>query len=209
MRAALEVTREGATEVEIAAAAEFVIRSSGAEPSFIFEIGSGTRTASGICLPTLRRIDRGDIVTIDVGGMVEGYHGDMARALVIGGPNDLQGRLLEAADASHAAAVAAIRPGLTVKELNAIAADVVAEAGLSEYWAGDFMPHGLGTAQHEPPEGPKDFEMELQSGMVLAIEPVIVVPEVGGVIAEHMIVVTDGGAEELSEIPTDVWRSFT
>ena len=209
MRAALEVTREGATEVEIAAAAEFVIRSSGAEPSFIFEIGSGTRTASGICLPTVRRIDRGDIVTIDVGGMVEGYHGDMARALVIGGPNEFQRRLLEAADSSHAAAVAAIRPGITVKELNAIAADAVAKAGLSEYWSGDFMPHGLGTAQHEPPEGPKDFDMELRSGMVLAIEPVIVVPDVGGVIAEHMIVVTDGGAEELSEIPTDVWRSFT
>ena len=208
MRAGLAVTREGATEVEIAEAAESAIRSSGAEPSFITEIGSGARTAAGICLPTDRRIERGDIVTIDVGGMVEGYHGDMARALAIGGPNEMQRRLLEAVDSSHAAAVAAIRPGLTVRELNAIAADAVAKVGLSEYWSGDFMPHGLGTAQHEPPEGPKDFDMELRAGMVLAIEPVIVVPDVGGVIAEHMVVVTDGGVEELSEIPTDIWRSF-
>ncbi len=208
MRAGLEAAREGATEIEIATAAEAMIRSNGAEPSFISEIGSGPRTAAGICIPTHRRISRGDIVTIDVGGMVEGYHGDMARALVIGGPNEEQRRLLEAVDSSHAAAVAAIKPGLTVRELNAVAADAVAKVGLGEYWVGDFMPHGLGTAQHEPPEV-KDSEIQLQPGMVLAIEPVVVVPDVGGVIAEHMIVVNDGGAEELSEIPTDVWRSFT
>ncbi len=209
MRAGLEVTHEGVTEIDIATAAEAMIRSRGAEPSFIFEIGSGTRTAAGICLPTSRRIGRGDIVTIDVGGMVEGYHGDMARALVIGGPNEVQRRLLEAVDSSHAAAVAAIRPGLTIRELNAIAADAVAKMGLGENWVGDFMPHGLGTAQHEAPEFPKDSDVELRPGMVLAIEPVVVVPEVGGVIAEHMIAVTDGGAEQLSEMPTDVWRSFT
>jgi Xaa-Pro dipeptidase len=185
MRASLEATHEGVTEVEIAAAADGVIRTSGAEPSFIYEVGSGTRTATGISVPTDRRVARGELVMIDVGGM------------------------LDAVGSSHGAAVAAIRPGLTVRELNAAAADAVASLGLGEYWSGDFMPHGLGTTQHEPPEGPKHFDMELQAGMVLAIEPVVVVPGVGGAIAEHMIVVTDGGAEELSEIPIDVWRSFT
>ncbi len=208
MRAALEVTREGATEIEIATAAEAAIRSRGAELSFIFEIGSGPRTATGICIPTQRQAGRGENVVIDVGGMLDGYHGDMARALVIGPPSELQRRMLDAVVSSHAAAVAAVRPGLTVRELNAIAAGAVAEMGLGDHWAGDFMPHGLGTAQHEPPEGPKHFDTELESGMVLAIEPVVVVPDVGGVIAEHMIIVTDDGAEELSEIPTDVWRSF-
>ena len=168
-----------------------------------------TRTAAGICLPTTRRVEHGDIVTIDVGAMVAGYHGDMARAVVIGKPTDMQRRLLEAVDKSHAAAVAAIKPGLSVRELNTTAADEVAKMGLGQYWSGDFMPHGLGTAQHEPPEGPKDLDMELRAGMVLAIEPVVVMPGVGGVIAEHMVIVHEDGAEELSEIPTDIWRSFT
>lgn len=209
MRASLEATHEGVTEVEIAAAADAVIRTSGAEPSFIYEVGSGARTATGISVPTDRRVARGELVMIDVGGMLDGYHGDMARTLVIGGPTEVQRRMLEAVGSSHAAAVAAIRPRLTVRELNATAADAVTSMGLGDYWSGDFMPHGLGTTQHEPPEGPKHFDMELRAGMVLAIEPVVVVPGVGGAIAEHMIVVTDGGAEELSEIPIDVWRSFT
>ena len=90
MRAALEATHEGVTEVEIAAAADAVIRTSGAEPSFIYEVGSGTRTATGISVPTDRRIARGELVMIDVGGMFDGYHGDMARTLVIGGPTEVQ-----------------------------------------------------------------------------------------------------------------------
>jgi Xaa-Pro aminopeptidase len=206
MEAGLAATRVGETEIAVAAAAENVIRSAGAELSFITEIGSGLRTAAGICLPTDRKLQPGDIVTVDVGAMIHGYHGDMARALVLGGPNDEQKRLLEAVDVSNHQAVEAARPGLTVRELNEVARKAVVDKGLGEYWSGDFMPHGLGNAQHEPPEGPKHFDVVLQAGMVLAIEPVVVQPGVGGVIAEHMVIITDGRAEELSRIPTDVWR---
>lgn len=206
MRAGLEQIREGRTEVDAAAAAEAVIRAAGAEPSFVTEMGTGPRTAYGTFLPGENRFERGQVAVLDCGARLHGYHGDMCRTVVVGGPDAEQTRMLEAVEAAVSNAIAAIRPGVTVGHIRDVAAESIAAAGLGEYWFDAFMPHGNGAGQHEPPNAKEHPDLELRAGMVLCVEPGITVPGQGAVIIEQMVAVTDDGVEVLNQLPTDVWR---
>jgi Xaa-Pro aminopeptidase len=206
MRAGLEAVADGAREVEMAAAAEHAIRSAGAELSFTTVAGAGPRTALGTFLPGDRPMRQGEAVLLDCGARVHGYHGDMCRTVAVGEPPPELERALEAVAASVDAAVAAARPGVTVGELREAARQAVVAAGLGEAWWSEFMPHGAGTGQHEPPYGDRDPACELREGMVLCIEPGVLLPGVAGVVHEQMIAVTSGGAEVLNRLPLRLWR---
>ncbi|MBS1884733.1 MAG: aminopeptidase P family protein [Actinobacteria bacterium] len=206
MRAGLDQIREGRTEVDAAAAAEAVIRGAGAEPSFATEMGAGPRTAYGTFLPGDNAFQRGQMAILDCGARLHGYHGDMCRTVVVGGPDEAQTRMLEAVEAAVTNAIAAIRPGVTVGHIRDIAAESIAAQGFGDHWFDAFMPHGNGAGQHEPPNAKDHPDLELQPGMVLCVEPGITVPDQGAVIIEQMIAVTDDGVEVLNQLPTDVWR---
>ena len=76
-----------------------------------------------------------------------------------------------------------------------------------EAWWGEFMPHGAGTGQHEPPYGDRDPACELREGMVLCIEPGVLVPGIAGVVHEQMVAAAHGGgAEVLNRLPLRMWR---
>jgi Xaa-Pro aminopeptidase/Xaa-Pro dipeptidase len=205
MAAGLEQVRDGSSEVDVAAAAEAVIRQAGAEPSFVTEMGSGPRTALGTFLPGTRRLSAGELAVLDCGARVHGYHGDMCRTVVVGDPTDDQRRKLEAVDSAVTASIAAVKPGVTVGEIRDVAARAIADAGFGDSWWDAFMPHGNGAGQHEPPNAKEHPDQELAPGMVLCIEPGITVADEGAVIIEQMIAVTDTGAEVLNSLPTDMW----
>ena len=207
MRAGLDAVAAGAREFEMAAAAEHAIRSAGAELSFTTVAGAGPRTALGTFLPGDRPMRPGEPVLLDCGARVHGYHGDMCRTVAVGEPPPALERALEAVAAAVEAAVAAARPGVTVGELRERARAAVADAGLEEAWWGEFMPHGTGTGQHEPPYGDRDPACELVEGMVLCIEPGVLLPGVAGVVHEQMIAVTSGGAEVLNRLPLRMWSA--
>lgn len=207
MAAGLAEIRAGNTEVAAAAAAEAVIRGAGAEPSFVTEMGAGPRTAYGTFLPGDAVFQRGQIAVLDCGARLHGYHGDMCRTVVVGGPDDHQSSMLEAVERAVTDAIAAVRPGATVGDVRDTAAASIVDSGYGDHWFGDFMPHGNGTGQHEPPNAKDHPDLPLASGMVLCIEPGITVPGEGAVIIEQMVAVTDDGAEVFNELPTDVWRS--
>ena len=78
-------------------------------------------------------------------------------------------------------------------------------AGLGEAWWGEFMPHGAGTGQHEPPYGDRDTTCELREGMVLCIEPGALLPGMGGVVHEQMVAITSNGADVLNRLPLRMW----
>jgi Xaa-Pro aminopeptidase len=206
MRAGLAEIREGNTEVQAAAAAEAVIRAAGAEPSFVTEMGAGPRTAFGTFLPGMARFETGQIAVLDCGARLFGYHGDMCRTVVVGGPDERQRTWLEAVERSVEDALAAIRPGVTVGEVRDAAADSIAASGFAEYWWDAFMPHGNGVGQHEPPDAKQHPHVALQPGMVLCIEPGITVAGQGAIIIEQMIAVTDVGAEVFNQLPTNMWE---
>jgi Xaa-Pro aminopeptidase len=208
MAAGLESVGDGATEVEMAAAAEYAIRRAGAELSFTTVAGAGPRTALGTFLPGDRAMRVGEAVVLDCGARVHGYHGDMCRTVAVGAPPPEIERALEAVAAAVEAAIAAARPGATVGELRAAARGAVDEAGLGGAWWGEFMPHGAGTGQHEPPYGDRDPDRVLAEGMVLCIEPGVLLPGTAGVVHEQMIAVTAGGAEVLNRLPLRMWQTL-
>jgi Xaa-Pro aminopeptidase len=205
MAAGLAQIQDGATETTVAAAAEAVIRSRGAEPSFVTEMGSGPRTALGTFLPGDRRLTSGEFAVLDCGARLHGYHGDMCRTVVVGTPSADQRQKLEAVQSAVNAAIEAIRPGVTVGAIRDIAAAAIADAGYGENWWDAFMPHGNGAGQHEPPNAKEHPDLELREGMVLCIEPGVTFATEGAVIIEQMIAVTADGVEVLNHLPTDMW----
>jgi Xaa-Pro aminopeptidase len=206
MQAGLEEIRAGNTEVQVAAAAEAVIRAAGAEPSFVTEMGSGPRTAYGTFLPGGNVFKDGDLAVLDCGARLYGYHGDMCRTVVVGEPDERQTRMLEAVERAVTESVAAIRPGVTVGHIRDVAAASISDAGYADSWFDAFMPHGNGAGQHEPPNAKEHPDLELQTGMVLCIEPGITIAGEGAVIIEQMIAVGENGAEVLNQLPTNVWN---
>ena len=208
MAAGLAQVRDGAPEIDVAAAAEEVIRRAGAEPSFVTEMGSGPRTALGTFLPGGRTLTAGEFAVLDCGARLHGYHGDMCRTVVVGGASAAQAHKLEAVETAVGEAIAAIRPGVTVGRIRDVAADAIARAGYADNWWDAFMPHGNGTGQHEPPNAKQHPGQPLIEGMVLCIEPGLTFPDQGAVIIEQMIAVGADGASVLNELPTRMWEAL-
>jgi Xaa-Pro aminopeptidase len=205
MRAGVERIEQGVSEFAVVAAAEYAIRQNGAELSFVTVMGAGPRTAQTTFFPARRAMGQGEFAVLDCGGRIEGYHGDMCRTVVVGRPDASQRQMLEAVAASVDAAITSARPGVSIADVSAAARNTVDDAGLGEFWWGYYMPHGAGTAQHEPPDARTDGELRLEAGMVLCIEPGIAVPDTGAVILEQMIHITPDGAETLNQLPLALW----
>jgi len=204
MRAGLDQIRDGGSEHVVVAAAEHAIRRAGAEIAFATVMGAGPRTALATFFPSDRPMRQGDLAVLDCGARVEGYHGDMCRTVVIGGPDAVQGPMLAAVAESVRAATAAARPGARVADVHAAAHEAVRAAGFGDSWWGAFMPHGTGAGQHEMPHALADGELVLEPGMVMCVEPGIAVPDVGAVILEQMILVGAAGAETLTALPLEM-----
>jgi Xaa-Pro aminopeptidase len=205
MAAGLDAANEHATELEVATAAETTILEEGAEISFTTVAGSGPRTALTTFLPSHKKIARGDVVVLDCGARVAGYHGDMCRSIVVGGADGVKLRLLEAARDAVTAATQAARPGVTIEKVHMAARAAVEDAGLGEHFWGYYMPHGIGAGQHETPLGLHDGDLVMQEGMVVCVEPGIALPGVGGVVLEQMIAIGSDGAETLNTLPLELW----
>lgn len=205
MTAGLRAIAEGRAEYEVVAAAEHVIRSAGAELAFTTVMGAGPRTALATFLPGDHRLARGELAVLDCGARLHGYHGDMCRTVVVGGPNAEERAMLEAVAHAVEAAIQAARPEVTVAAVRDAAASAIAEAGFGAYWWDAFMPHGAGAGQHEPPNAHDNPDLPLREGMVLCIEPGIMVPGKGGIVVEQMIAVARSGAEVLNQLPLDMW----
>ena len=208
MRAGLAVITEGITEQGVAAVSDSAIRAAGAEPSFVTEMGAGPRTAYGTFLPSERPLEKDELAVLDCGARYYGYHGDMCRTVVVGRPSSGQERMLQAVEECVSNTIAAVRPGVSVDTIRGVAAASIKDAGFAEHWWDAFLPHGNGTGQHEMPYGGAHSDLELQEGMVLCIEPGIMVPDQGAVIIEQMIAVTENGAEVLNKLPTNAWEQF-
>jgi methionyl aminopeptidase len=164
-----------------------------------------------------RRLRRGDVVGLDFGAVLAGWHGDAAETIVVGEGTDAARRLVEATRAALARAIAAARPGGRTGDIGAAVQAFVEPLGLSV--VRDFVGHGIGRKLHEPPQVPNyglaGSGARLRAGMVLAIEPMVNAgaPEVrtledgwtavtadGSLSAhfEHTVAITEEGPEILT-----------
>jgi len=183
----------GMTELEVSLEMERYMRKQGAD-GLAFEsiVASGPRSSLPHGRPTERGLAEGDFVTLDFGAKYQGYCSDMTRTMIVGKPSAEQLKIYNIVFEAHMAALNAVRPGITGKELDMVARTVITEAGYGEYF-GHGLGHGVGRNVHEGPSCGKSGLIALAAGHVVTIEPGIYIPNWGGVRIEDMVLVTDEG----------------
>jgi methionyl aminopeptidase len=181
-RMAAEV-KPGVSTIALDAIAEEMIRSAGGIPSFIGEPGRLGPYRHTLCIsideevvhgiPGPRRIREGQIVSIDAGAIVEGWHGDAARTFIVGEVPEATRRLVETTRRAIAAGIAAAQPGRHLSDISGAIEDAAIAAGYGIVRS--FVGHGIGNEMHEEPQvtnyrsGARGRRLE--PGLCLAIEP--------------------------------------
>lgn len=160
------------------------------------DLCSGPRSGEAGGPPTGRVVAEGDWIQCDLVPRYRGYWGDSCNGVVVGRPTREQERLQSIAREALAVGRETLEPGVRARDLDRVLRDVVGQHGF-EY--PHHSGHGLGMTFHEEPRIVPDGEAVLAPNMVLALEPAVYVPGVGGVRLEHVFRVTDDGAELLSE----------
>jgi Xaa-Pro aminopeptidase len=194
---------EGPTEAEVALELEWQMRRLGAEaPSFETIVASGPNGAMPHHRAADRRIAEGDLVVLDFGALVDGYHSDMTRTVMVGDPSDTQARMYEVVRESQAAGVAAVRAGAEASAVDAACRSVIRDAGWDEAFL-HATGHGVGLDIHEPPRVARTADAMLADGQVVTVEPGVYLAEHGGVRIEDTVVVTSEGCRTLTLAPKE------
>jgi Xaa-Pro aminopeptidase len=190
--------RPGRTEREVARELENRMLDHGASaPSFDSIVAAGANSAIPHHRPTDTLLQPGDLIKLDFGALVDGYHSDMTRTLVLGEPADWQRELYDLVAAAQAAGRAALRPGTAVRDVDAAARSVIEEAGRGEEFL-HGLGHGVGLEIHEAPHLAKTGEGTLSAGMAVTVEPGVYLSGRGGVRIEDTLVVRDDDPELLT-----------
>jgi Xaa-Pro aminopeptidase len=194
----------GRTERDVAVDLETEVRHMGAEGvSFPPIVASGPHGALPHAVPRDVEIPEGVLVTIDWGAQLDGYASDCTRTYATGAIADADRDVYELVQRAQAAGLAAVRPGPTGKEVDAVAREIIDGAGHAEHF-GHGLGHGVGLEVHEGPRLSRQGETQLAPGQVVTVEPGVYVPGSVGVRIEDLVVVTEDGHEVLSTLPKDL-----
>ncbi|MCC2865311.1 aminopeptidase P family protein [Ihubacter massiliensis] len=189
----LDFIKVGMTELEVAGEIERVLLALGAEGlSFPTICVSGTRTEFPHGEPTDKVIMEGDLVTIDMGAVVDGYCGDMTRTVAMNYIRDDQQEVYDVVLRSQEAGLAAVKSGVRCFDVDKVCRDIIADAGYGEYYI-HGTGHGVGTEVHEAPTLNTKSDEVLAEYMPVTIEPGIYIPGNFGVRIEDLAIVTDFG----------------
>src|SRR5680860_899389 len=193
----------GQTEEEIGLALDFSMRRAGASGgSFEFIVASGVRSALPHGTASSKKINLGEFLTMDFGAIYQGYCSDITRTVFLGEPGDKHREVYEVILAAQRAGIAAVAPGQTGKEVDAVARKIIEDAGYGDYF-GHGLGHPVGLAIHEGPNLNMREERVLEPGMVITVEPGIYIPDWGGVRIEDIVLVTENGCEVLTQAPKE------
>jgi methionyl aminopeptidase len=200
----VEAVRPGMTTADLDRIAEDAIRSAGAVPSFKGYRGFPASICTSVNeeivhgIPGKRRLGEGDLLSLDVGAIWEGYHGDSAVTVFVGEPrSDQAEKLVRVTEEALEAGIAQIRPGNRLSDVSHAVQQVAEGAGFSV--VREYVGHGIGQSLHEDPPlpnyGPPGRGPELRPGLVVAVEPMV---NVGGwetrLLADEWTVVTADGS---------------
>lgn len=194
----LSIVETGKTEREIDLQMEMFMRKGGATgSSFDTIVASGERSALPHGVASDRVIQGNEFITFDFGALLDGYCSDLTRTIALGTPDPKLKEIYDIVLEAQLHALDGIKPGMTGREADALARDVITKYGYGEYF-GHSTGHGLGMEVHESPRLSKLSDDVLKPGMVVTVEPGIYLPGLGGVRIEDDIVITETGIHILT-----------
>jgi D-alanyl-D-alanine dipeptidase len=210
MRSSAEVTdsvyeqslsqiREGMTELDLQEIIGAEYKKFGTKPAFAI-VCFGANSAIPHHHVGESRLNRGDVIIMDIGCVLESYASDITRTVAFGSPNLEAFRVYDIVNAANKAAFAAGRPGVTCEAVDAAARSVIQGAGYGEYFI-HRTGHGIGLSTHEPPYIVEGNKQELKAGMCFSDEPGIYLPGRFGVRIENIVTVEADGLRSLNATP--------
>ena len=194
---------QGLTERDIRDELDYRMRRHGAEfTSYDTIVASGPNAARPHHRPVSRRIETGDSVVIDVGGLVDGYHSDMTSTYLIGDVDPVLSEMHEVVSQSQLLGLAAVKAGVMAQDVDKTCRDYIAEAGFASEFT-HSTGHGVGLQIHEMPWVRTGFAEPLEVGEVVTVEPGVYREGLGGVRIEYLVVVTQSGCRILTSSKKD------
>ncbi len=194
----------GVTEKEVALELDHYMLSHGADGlSFETIAISGANTSKPHGVPTDKKIEHGDFVTMDYGAVVNGYHSDMTRTVAVGAASDEQKKIYKIVFEAQLAVLRVLKNGVKCSDADKAARDVITEAGYGEYFR-HSTGHGVGIEIHEKPFISPKSTATLRSGNVVTDEPGIYIPGKFGVRIEDMALITENGCKNLTKAPKEL-----
>lgn len=213
-RRAARILREGITTGEVQRFIDQAHRAMGADNGSTFcAVQFGEASAYPHGLPGEQALKADELVLIDTGCQVQGYHSDITRTYVFGRPTQEQARVWAVEKRAQAAAFAAVKPGVPCEEIDAVARRVLEAEGFGPDYDLPGLPHrtghGIGLSIHEAPYLVRGDKTPLQAGMCFSNEPMIVVPGAFGVRLEDHFHVTEDGAAWFTEPQPSLEKPFS
>ncbi len=199
----LQLVKPGIRELDLAVELEYRFRSKGGAIAFDTIVASGWRGALPHGKASTKRIKKGEMITFDIGASYRGYCADLTRTVVLGKANKKQKEVYNIVLQAQSAAIDAVKPGASGKEVDRVAREHIADAGYGEYF-GHGLGHGIGLIVHDSPVLSPKSDWVLQEGMVTTVEPGIYIPKWGGIRIEDDVVVTSKGCSILNKSPKEL-----
>ena len=196
--------RPGRSEREVRNELEALMLAHGADgPSFETIVAAGPNSAVPHHRPTDAVLAHGDLVKLDFGALVGGYHSDMTRTFVLGAAADWQREIYALVAAAQRAGRDALAPGVELAAVDAASRDVIAEAGYGETFS-HGLGHGVGLQIHEAPGINATAAGTLLAGSAVTVEPGVYLPDRGGVRIEDTLVIGEHGPDLLTRFPKEL-----
>ena len=195
----LDFVKVGKTEREIQLELDYYMLNNGAEElSFDTIALSGSNTSLPHGVPSEKAVKQGEFVLLDFGAVVGGYHSDMTRTFCVGEPNEKMRKVYDVVLSAQLAALDAVKAGMSGKELDGIARDIIADAGYADYF-GHSLGHGVGMEIHEMPYASPSKDNILLENSIVTVEPGIYIEGEFGVRIEDFVVVKNNGCENMTK----------
>lgn len=205
LEATIPLMKIGMTERELSSELVIQLLKNGSDPEFPFApiVSAGPNSANPHASPTERKLQAGDLLVVDWGAAYDGYISDLTRTFSVGEVEDEFQKIHKIVQESNAAGRAAGKPGIPCADVDKAARDVIEKAGYGKYFT-HRTGHGIGMEGHEDPYMRGDNMQLLEPGMAFTVEPGIYLTGRNGVRIEDNIVITETGADCLSDMPREI-----
>jgi len=200
----LEFIKPGITELEVSAEITYTHKKLGAsKDSFDPIVASGWRGALPHGIASEKVIKSGEMVTLDMGCVYDGFCSDLTRTIAVGNPSEELKKIYQIVLDAQLKAIDAVREGASSKAIDSIARDYISQNGFGDKF-GHGLGHGVGIEVHEMPGLNQRQDIPLQANSIVTVEPGIYVEGLGGVRIEDDILVTATGKEVLNKSPKEL-----